>query len=404
MNYFERRRYAVRYGSRRTAAVRWLLTGGLLVALAAGYTYMHHRDRPSASAVYIIAPSGTANEPGPVLSASVLQMLRSAAQTSNMATAYVISPGSGQPDILALTPYLPNGDVDYGPTRSSTLNANLTAVQRAVEHQAALGPFDLLATITAAIKVTPPPATLIVVSSGLSTAGGFDLRLVGWSDSPSSVATQLKTHGLLPHLAGYEVWFSGLGDTAGRQPALPLPAQTTLASYWLDICRAAGAASCRTDETTRAAPPSRSTFPVPVVPVPSVWTVHGPHHTTTKSLPDTLLFRFGSSALVSSADTILQPIAARARSQDLLVSIVGTASPDGGTSAYNYHLSVRRAYAVRDRLITLGLPSGQITRVTGVGTAGRSPGACIIHGQLDEAICAQLRQVILILSPATVTM
>ena len=50
-------------------------------------------------------------------------------------------------------------------------------------------------------------------------------------------------------------------------------------------------------------------------------------------LPDTLLFKFDSSALSAPANTILQPIVLRARSQHLLVSIIGTASPDGGTSA-----------------------------------------------------------------------
>src|SRR5580704_3670772 len=44
-------------------------------------------------------------------------------------------------------------------------------------------------------------------------------------------------------------------------------------------------------------------------------------------LPDTLLFKFDSSALSTPANTILQPIVQRARSQHLLVSIIGTASP-----------------------------------------------------------------------------
>ena len=69
----------------------------------------------------------------------------------------------------------------------------------------------------------------------------------------------------------------------------------------------------------------------------SVYWAHGARVTT---LPDTLLFPFGSSALVLSADTVLRPLAQRASSQHLLVSIIGTASPDGGSSTFNYHLSV----------------------------------------------------------------
>src|SRR6185437_9767899 len=104
-----------------------------------------------------------------------------------------------------------------------------------------------------------------------------------------------------------------------------------------------------------------------------------------------------------SADTILQPIAQRARIQHQLASITGYASPDGGTSTYNLALSARRADAVRNRLIALGLPAGQITKITGAGTAGKSQDVCLVHGQLDEAICAQLRRVVIVLSPAAVT-
>ena len=104
-----------------------------------------------------------------------------------------------------------------------------------------------------------------------------------------------------------------------------------------------------------------------------------------------------------SANSILRPIANRARSQDHSVSITGYASPDGGTGAYNLALSARRAAAVRDRLIALGLPAGQVGQVTGAGTAGASRAACLSHGQLDEAVCAQLRKVVIVLSPATAT-
>jgi hypothetical protein len=127
---------------------------------------------------------------------------------------------------------------------------------------------------------------LLILSSGLSTAGGFDLRQVGWDASPATVAAQLKARGLLPVLAGWQVVFSGLGDTAGTQPPLPLPQRTTLTSYWMAICHAAGAPSCHADEMTRPDPPSRSKTAVPVVPVPTVQSVRGPHGSTSISIPN----------------------------------------------------------------------------------------------------------------------
>ena len=51
---------------------------------------------------------------------------------------------------------------------------------------------DLLATLTAAARTVSPPATLIVVSFGLSTAGGFDLQDVGWDANPGTVATSCR--------------------------------------------------------------------------------------------------------------------------------------------------------------------------------------------------------------------
>ena len=400
MSIFTRWRYSARYGSRRASALIGVVAVALVGAVLVGFA--HARTAVASPVSYIVAATATANEPASVLSSAILQSLRSAGLGRAPATAYVMAPGASQPDSLPLTPYLSNGQVDYGPTRTAVLAANISAVQRAVENEAAQGQLNLLGTLDAAVKAAPAPATLIVVSSGLSTSGALDLRQVGWDASPGWVAAQLKARGLLPDLAGYQVIFSGLGDIAGRQPALPLPQQTTLASYWTAICQASGAASCRVDDTDRAQPRPLSTTPVPIVPVPAVTSVIGPKHQTVASLPDALLFPFDSSTLVTSADAILQPIAQHARSQDQLVSITGYASPDGGSSAYNLALSARRAAAVRNRLIALGLPAGQIGQATGAGTAGKTRAACLIHGQLDEAACAQLRKVVIVLSPVAV--
>ncbi len=125
-------------------------------------------------------------------------------------------------------------------------------------------------------------------------------------------------------------------------------------------------------------------------------------HGSGGSMITTLLFQFNSSALSPTADSILQPIVLRTRSQHVLVFITGYASPDGGTSAYNKALSDRRANAVRNRLIGLGLPVAQIIQVTGIGTVGQRPDVCLVGGQLDEAICAQLRRGVVVVSPAAV--
>jgi len=243
------------------------------------------------------------------------------------------------------------------------------------------------------------PGTLFVVTSGLSTAGGFDLRQVGWNANPAAVASQLKHEGLLPSLAGWHVIFSGLGDTAGDQPALPLPQQAELVAYVLAICHAAGAASCSTDDVTRPDPPAQSTYPDPVVPVPVVMSVQGPHHWTGENIPADMFFRLNSSRLLPGADSILGPLAVRAVAHHLQVSIRGFASPETGTPAFNKALSLARARAIRVRLIALGVSPDQIVQVAGEGTAGKTAAACYSGGHLDEAACAKLRRVLILLSP-----
>ena len=391
-----------RYRSRRNSSSRVVLAVcSLMLATLTGAVVSGFRPAHSHPEAVIITATATENESAPAPSPTDLQILPSAGSTSTEATAYVVDPNTGQPTVLPLTPRRADGQVEHGRRRDQLLADNIGAVGRVLGREAGYEPFDLLTRITAATRPASPPATLIVISSGLSTAGGFDLRQVGWQANPASIVAQLKDRGLLPSLQGYHVIFSGLGvTTAGPQPTLSLPQVRKLASYWLAICRAAGAASCTVDEMTRPDLPSHSTTPVPVVPVGQVTSVRGPEGTVIIRLPYSLLFGFNSARLLPGADATLQPIVLRAVHGHLQVSITGHASPDGGTDAYNRALSSRRAVAVFRRLLTLGLPRTQVTSVRGIGLAGTTASECLVNGQLDEAICAELRDVVIVLSPA----
>jgi outer membrane protein OmpA-like peptidoglycan-associated protein len=374
----------------RSAAIRFLaMAAATALFWLAGCT-MGVSEAGTTDA-FVIAASATANEPAPALSSAGLQLLQSAGESSAHAVALVVNPVNGQPAQLPLTPRRSNGQVEYGPQRPVLLGQNISRVQAALRTEAATGPFDLLGTMLAASRATPQPATLLLLSSGVTTAGGFDLRKVGWAERPNTAAAELKRRGLLPDLAGFTVIFSGLGQTAGSQPPLPLPQQTTLAAYWLAICHAAGAAACRVDDSPRPLGRSRAVLPVPVVPVPAVQSIVGPHQEERTVLPADLLFALNSAALVAGADSYLAPIAARHQAGKFQVSIIGQASPDGGTASYNLTLSLARARVVQARLIALGVPADKIIRVSGIGTDHQS---CTVHGTLDEAKCAQLRRVV----------
>jgi outer membrane protein OmpA-like peptidoglycan-associated protein len=347
----------------------------------------------------VVAASATMNEPDPILAAPDTALLRNAGSTSTDAAAFVVNPNSGQAHEVSLTPRRADGEVDYGPDRNNELAANVRQVEHLVGQEAATRPFDLLTMLAQAIRATAHPGTLLVLSSGLSTAGAFNLVQVGWGADPRKVAATLRHRGFLPRLTGWHVQFSGLGDTAGRQPALPLPQRTLLTRYWLAICQAAGAASCTVDAVTRPDPASRSTTPVPIVPVPRVLSVRGPHGTRT-TVPADEFFAFNSARLLPGADAILSPLARQARARRMSITITGYASPDGGTPAYNLALSAKRAYAVKARLIDLGVPARQIVEAVGLGLDGKTRVACLRQGQLDEAICARFRRVVITLHSA----
>jgi outer membrane protein OmpA-like peptidoglycan-associated protein len=347
----------------------------------------------------VVMASATANEPGPVLASGDAALLYHAGAISTDVVAYVMDPNTGQPTRVPLTPRRPDGQVDWGPGRGERLAGNVSRVQQLLNREAATKPFDLLAEISAARRVTSSPATLIVVSSGLSTAGALDMRQVGWDVNPAAIAAQLKHEGLLPDLTGWHVIFSGLGDTAGRQSPLPLPQRTTLTALWTAICRAARAESCTADEITRPERPSRSTTPVPVVQVPRVVSIHAPDGSTTEIVPTAAFFVFNSAQLLPDADAILSPVATEARTHHLAVSVTGYASPDGGTDNYNNALSARRAIAVAARLMALGIPAHEIINVIGEGTADETSHACYRRNSLDETVCGKLRRVVILLSP-----
>lgn len=388
-------RKAIEWASARRSR---LVAGGVVVALFPGAVLLTGCESPpDKPKVIVVVASATANEPAPVLSGPDRAMLRNAGNSSTRAAAYVVDPNTGQAREVSLTPRRADGEVDYGPDRNSQLAANVNRVQQMLNALAARKPFDLLAMIAQGVRVTSRPGTLLVLSSGLSTSGDFDLRQVGWGANPQAAAVSLGRHGLLPRLTGWNVVLSGLGDTAGQQPAPPVPQRTILTRYWVALCRVAGATSCTVDAVTRPDPPSRSTTPVPVIPFPRVTSYHGPQGGRTTNVPADAFFAFNSARLLLGADTILGPIAARARDGHLEVTIVGYASPDGGSGSYNLTLSADRAKAVRARLIALGVPAGRIAQAVGLGTAGKTRLDCYRHGHLDEAVCAHLRRVLITL-------
>ena len=347
-----------------------------------------------------ILVSATATEPRPMLDAKAMAVLSAAAADPDAADgkdgsgsyARVLAAAGAQAGTFPLTPRRRDGAVEHGLNRGHLIEQNVGRVAAAVAGVRAERPgLDLLEALDDATRGMSP-ATLIVVSHGLSTGGGLDLRQVGWKAAPREVADQLSRRGLLPALRGWQVIFTGLGATAGDQPPLSRPIRMTLAAYWRAICARAGG-DCVVDDAPLAPTAPAATAAMPTVAVPGVTSVAGPSGRVTYTVSDTLLGFAGNSAELSpAAIDYLTGLAGRVTAAPgTTVTVTGfCADPPGSTRAGMAELSGERARSVAAVLRRLGHAGNPITIVAGGVAPGRS---ATRHGHFDETRAAQMRRV-----------
>lgn len=351
----------------------------------------------------VVLATGTAHEPRPMLTERALAGLRAAADSDNVSdgpggkgsVALVATADDQVSGPLPLTPRRANGAVEYGMQRENRIEENLREVSDTVLATRATRPgLDLLQGIDDAVAGRDS-GVLIVVSNGLSTEGGFDLRQVGWRADPDQIVAELRDRDLLPDLDGWRVLFTGLGATAGDQPPLPKPTRETLTAYWQAICTAT-ADACEFDDTRfeRTAPVPGPEMPL--VPIPDVISVTGPQGEVTTTLSDRVLgFAGDSSALSPVAHELLAETAARISAKlsgqpEATVTVRGyTADPPGSTHAGRQQLSLRRAQAVADALADAGVTNP----IVAVGGATAPGASAVVDGVFDEARATEMRRV-----------
>ena len=137
-----------------------------------------------------------------------------------------------------------------------------------------------------------------------------------------------------------------------------------LERWWSAVCRAAGASACTIDRQHVSTTPPGATNEVPLVPLPVPRRTH-----RRLDLPG-LFFALDSAELDRSADADLSRVAAVAAAGRCPVTVTGRTDAVTGTPGHNLLLSSRRAAAVADRLLILGLPRPCLGAVRGVGQAG----------------------------------
>lgn len=386
----------------RTTSTTFAIAATVILPLAACGPGNAQSTRGQGDQIVIVA-TATAHEPRPSLTPRGKGLLESVAQSRNItdgrngksSVAVVASADGEVHETITLTPRRANGAIEHGLQRDALIEKNLERVASAVNAIGARKPVDLLEGTGNAVRGRAP-GDLLLITSGLSTNGGFDLRQVGWDADPAAIAEQLRSRELLPDLTGWRVLFTGIGETAGAQPPLTIPSRERLNAYWTAVCKAAGAASCDIDESRADHVAPNSEVAVPVVPVPGITSVTGPNGTErTTLLNDVLGFAGDSAELSQSARELLREYAARitaklASQPDAVVTVLGyTADPPGSTERGRAELSSRRADVVAG-----ALRDGGVRHRIDHSGGGSAPGmSAMVAGTFDEAIASQMRRV-----------
>ena len=262
----------------------------------------------------------------------------------------------------------------------------------------------MLAALTLAAAQTPVGGNIIVIDSGLQTAGALLYQDRGTLMSPASnVVKFLRQNAqgsLIPDLQGRHVLLSGFGYAAAPQASLDQPEQQNVVDQWVAIVSAGGANVCvdpsANTRTEATGLPTVATVPLPA---PVVFSSCG---TTVLSDQGSVGFNDNESTFRSpslAGATLLQ-LAQQLKNGTEHITLIGSTSSEG-SEAHNYTLSGERAQAVAKVLEKDGVHSTRITIVPdGPNYPGRVPDMGP-NGQLIISAAEQDREVIVQLPHCT---
>jgi outer membrane protein OmpA-like peptidoglycan-associated protein len=367
------------------------LAVGLLAAITGTGCGGDMPASPSGAANVAIVVGAHANAPAPTLTAPALDRLRAAVEGER--TVAVVAAG-GQPTVVR------QADIALGcqnpDSCKAAVQATLDGIEREVRDVRPAGQeSDLLAALALAADAVgdrPPPTTIAVIDSGLSTAGALRFQEPGVLDAdPGELAEFLAARGELPDLAGTSVLFAGLGDVAPPQEPLALPQRTNLREIWTAIATRAGATDVQVLTEPLREPPLPDLPAVAPVPVHAAADL-GCFGTLRQA---DLAFRPDLASFVdaASARATLAPMARCLAELGRPVRLTGTTA-SAGTEEGRRVLSQQRADAVAGLLAELGVPAGLIT----TRGLGHQVPPCVpdrdAAGALLPDLAAQNRQVI----------
>lgn len=344
-----------------------LIGGGIVVVAAAvvlAHTFLPGHSSPPHTAIDTALPSGSclsregvpltlvvgerSNVPRVQYPGYLDGLVATAAEDGQPITLIRID---GSPQVLPLQQFSGSG---YG--TGAALQAAVTsyvngvfAILNGPDPRALTPQADVLEALTLAAAQTPAGGNIIVIDSGLQTAGALLYQDQGTLMSPASDVVkflrQNSQGSLIPDLQGRHVWLSGFGYTAAPQARLDPPEQQNVVDQWKAIVTAAGASVCvnSSPDTQSEAPglPAVATVPLPAAPV-------------FNSCGTAVLSDQGSVGFNDNEPTFRSPSLAQAALLRLAqklkngtehITLIGSTSSEG-SEAHNYTLSGERAQAV----------------------------------------------------------
>jgi outer membrane protein OmpA-like peptidoglycan-associated protein len=346
-----------------TTVTRRLAAAVCSLALAAGLAGCSDTPEPTGGLAIVVG--ARSNMPPPSLAGTAVEA-REDALISQAFLSVVVA--DGEPFQMNDAGVLIARD-ENGVVQKQDRDRNRQAIDAMLAEARAETPeTDLLSALDLAargISSAPGDHTVVVLDSGLSTVDPLDFRTPGLLDAdPAELAESLMAAGELPDLTGIDVVFQGLGDTAAPQEKLRRPQRTNLVAIWQAIVLAAGGTP-EVEESPLSGVPDASLPLVSPVGLEDGMACSG----------DTVILSGGDVAFQpdtadfkepAAASAVIEPIARQLLSGQVTALLTGTTA-DVDDKAGQVELSEKRAQAVVDLLVGLGVPKERLSAV-GLGS------------------------------------
>lgn len=354
---------------------KWILAALLLLTLTGCA-----KQETSAKKAVCFAAAHTANSQGlnfsaPRIADSVLEAVSGYGYVSVVSI-------DGSPEIIAAQSFdIPE---QYKKASKAKLEkdaqANAAAVLSALQAVTANDPeADYLEGLRLAVRsltAVDAPKTIVMLGTGLSTAGDLDFRNNLLLAEPKTVAQQLNERKAIPNLTGITVYWQQLGDTAAPQPELTQVQKENLEAIWREIITLGGG-SLIVDPFPAVNPGNESLPSVSPVNLPAENPIRFDPEQTEALLESPLVLTEEQVTFVGDEANFLHPEEAvekirpvadyLQRNPQVKILLVGTTAGDS-TTEYTSRLSKERAETVRNTLISLGIAEDRITAI-GMGSS-----------------------------------